>query len=220
MLIFNKKTTRKSCMLLLIIVGISLNALIFPVLVSHTNASTDWIIEPGRGWGPVSINMSEQQIISILGQPTRTTYGNTIPKDLFKSLHFASSVLMFKKNKMDNQYKLYGIVIRDNKSSTKEGIKLGSSIFEVVKIFGDTMKADIAATKGSTGKTILRGMELSITTVSEGQDIYVSSPDTLLLNTDYINIGISFNFAIDKKKPSTPKIEFITVKEIQSCKEY
>jgi hypothetical protein len=165
--------------------------IIFFLIIPSTylHADEKWIIEPGHNWGPINLNMTEDKVISLLGQPLDSKVTQTITGKITKLLFFRNASLLFLQQQKGGSPKLYQMIIRDNKSSTKEGIRIGSSIFDVIKIYGEYIKAN--RVKDKTGYHISRCMETNIHAFPMERFFETGSPDSLVLDINYRNKGAS-----------------------------
>ena len=193
--------------------------MLFLILTSiHLHADNKWIIDPGHNWGPINLNMTEENVILLLGHPLDSKTLQTTTGKISKFLYFQNASLLFIQQQKGSSPKLYQIIIRDKQSSTKEGIRIGSSIFDVINIYGEYIKAN--RVKDKSGYRILRCMEINIHAFPMDRFFETGSPDSLILDIYYRNLGIGFDINLSKKPiPWPPQVENIRIQEPQACLE-
>ena len=171
-------------------------------------AQASWVIEPGVGWGPLVLGMSESLASSHLGPPIRSSFSPTVtPPDAIKVVDYQTFSLTFLKNQSTGVYDLWSIVIRNRSARTREGVGPGSGINAVVRAYGDFWRANI------TGGAILQCMDTAIYGDPKG-----GSYSTLTLSIDYRNRGISFSFTpLLQGVSAALNVEHVTLSKVQAC---
>jgi len=172
-------------------------------------AQTNWIIEPGEGWGPLRIGMTEPNALGHLGRPKSVLIPpNVSPPGQIKLVLFDTVTLGFVRSGAD--YKLITITLTNKSAVTRAGIGVGASLHEVLKAYGDSWSANIV------GSRLLLCMEVSASSGTPGQPDF----SRVTLKVDYRNLGVSFEFArLRRGAPSTPTVESITVQAVKQCRE-
>jgi hypothetical protein len=163
-------------------------------------AQTGWTIEPGQGWGPVRIGMTQDEVVASLGQPLRTVLAQTpiLVADV------PGARLSFYRQGTGSVYLLEDIYVSDRTSATREGIRNGSTLHDVVRAYGDTLRANRVGTR----------FLLCVTTSHFSTD-----PGTLSLSMSvwYRNRGISFSFTFLEGVATVPLVDAISVSGPRPC---
>jgi hypothetical protein len=169
---------------------------------TQTHAQSEWLVTAGRGWGPYYLGMSEDFALRVSGpQFTRNT-------DPTAPLHFWKSVgafLTFSRQD-DKTYVLWTIDITDAGSVTREGIRVGSFLNDVVRTYGDSI--DNIVHNGKMQTCLLVNLW-----ADRPYPAAQANYERLGLNLEYLSRGIWFAFSStagsSTRIPSVTKITVI-----------
>jgi hypothetical protein len=116
-------------------IGVLLS-LLAALLAPSAEAQGPWLISAGRGWGPILLGMTEEAVMSALGQPDnpRTVSGSIV----FRK-YSSRGVVLFFSRPGGGDFTLGGIHITSPRFATREGIRVGSSLTDVVHAYGDSL---------------------------------------------------------------------------------
>jgi len=182
---------------------------------TQTYAQAGWLITPGRGWGPYYLGMTEDAALQVRGPRFNT---NSPVSDngflVWASWDSLRTTLRFAQQS-DSRYTLHDIVVTDTTSSTREGIRIGSPMGDVVRAYGD--QADNVVTGPGTLRVCLN------TLLSADRDPSAPSgqPDyrRLHLRLDYVNKGIEFSFwPMVDSGPGMPSVRTIQISAPRDCR--
>lgn len=102
--------------------------------------SSQWVIVPGEGWGPIRLGMTEQEVYAILGSPSEATgqrirrVGFLLPPRIRVTMRFGEPGAA-----VTQPPRLVDITMLDGPWRTPEGVGIGSSLSDVLKTYADTM---------------------------------------------------------------------------------
>lgn len=174
-----------------------------------SQAQTEWLITAGREWGPISLGMSEDDTIRILGSPlSRPSNGPGM-----HVLTYANATLFFSPG--SQTFVLESILITAPGSVTREGIRLGSSLAEVLRAYGDVFDNNRRLENGRFVSC------LSVILVGDRRPGREQVDYTVMhLTLEYLDRGIVFDFfsPISRDRPGTPMVSTITVTQPESCR--
>jgi len=106
------------------------------LLAASTQAQQAWLISAGQGWGPLYLGMSEDAVVSVLGQPRNPRGTPTAELDYWE---YGDFNLTFWRSSDNPAPTLSGIDITSPRSATREGVRVGSSLSAVLRAYGDSI---------------------------------------------------------------------------------
>jgi len=164
---------------------------------------TGWRVEPGVGYGPVQLNMTPDEVLAALGPPLKREES----PPLLLTLRYRGSHYWFTAPPPGESgpKRLTRIIVWDASAVTRGGIRIGSSVFRVVDIFGD-YSANVQTP--------------STTKVLECLETYIlrdNGPNNLLIRVFYLQLGIAFELALTSSRP-LPMVTSMWVRQPQACR--
>lgn len=124
-------------------------------LLSGTTPAVDpptnpTLIVAGDQLGPIRIGMSEPQVVRILGQPTEISDSGLVIWNLHWSEHSVWVVLLDKqrRGRTGSNGAVFSITTRSSAFRTKEGIRIGSSVEDVIRTLGKPPDSEQAGDEG------------------------------------------------------------------------
>lgn len=163
------------------VLAVSIICVGLPLGAGGAHAQSDWVIEPGEGVGPVRLGMTEGGVHAYLKQPAAVhARGN------FKTEDFQNLSVDYSRDHGSAPFRVSIIRITSGRKATASGVRLGSSVFDVVDAYGDSpgnIRRDgvSGAAVGCLGLAILKSDKAGVT-----------------LAFEYVNQGISFDTLIPR----------------------
>lgn len=178
------------------VLGVFLLAMLYGSLLAATSsAQPGWRVEPGAGYGPVRLGMTPDEVLASLGAPSNRRE----PGGTFLELGYRTSFYRFQAQR------LVHIIIWDRTATTRGGVRVGSTLSQVVDVFGDSYGANLQSSPGGQARNCL-GF-----TVEQ-----LPGPNRLRLTANYRHLGISFAFVLTDDS-TRPTVAEITVETPRAC---
>jgi hypothetical protein len=104
---------------------------------ARAQQTAGWLIVPGKSWGPLSIGDTENKVKSILGAPEDR-------KDTeFDSIwtYRTAQVFLIREGldaPANSPMKVWLIVVWDPAAVTREGVRIGARLQDVLRVYGDS----------------------------------------------------------------------------------
>jgi len=174
-------------------------------LIGDVEAQGGWIVDPGRGIGPLYVGMSYEEVLAAVGQPSGTSdivggqylFGrswryNQLGLDVKFEIDVAGSPDFNRDFRLVTSLDVWGRALR-----TRGNVGVGSTLTEVVRVFGDSLQF-------SGQSPNLRQCVVSNVAID-------SSTGEVSLWLNYIQTGIAFTFSPDGR------VQKMTVKRTAEC---
>lgn len=173
----------------------------------HTQPSSaqTWRVEPGIGYGPVRLGMSPDEVLGILGSPRE----RKDPSRWATTLTYSTSEYWFVARNVNEDppvKELFLITVWDRNATTRGGIRIGSTLFQVIDVFGDTR----ANLQTAADRRVLSCMDVLIHQAER------AGPNQLTLTVSYQQLGISFRFSVSNVAPR-PILSDMQVGRVGKC---
>lgn len=175
-----------------------------------TSAHHSWLISAGKDWGPIYLDMTEQNALNVLGPPQSRADSSEVNPAYIHTLYYHEAGLWFD-NKGTQGYLLSLIELIDSTSVTREGIRVGSALGSVMRTYGDI--GDNAKVRGTSAVQCLR---VSLFADRRGARAGQPSYDSPQLHLDYLDRGIGFDFT--PIGGGTPRVVSINVSQPTECR--
>jgi hypothetical protein len=107
---------------------VTLLLVLVPIELGHSQ--TEWPITPGKGWGPLYLGMSEDDAIQAIGKQPKKRLSKTT---VFHAIYYDTVTLVF-----NGRGGLARIEIRNRMAQTREGIRIGALLSDVIRVYGDS----------------------------------------------------------------------------------
>jgi hypothetical protein len=184
------------------VIRISILVLLLLTPVGGAWAQDIWIVDPGRGVGPLRIGMTQDDVLATVGKPSKeidaTVSEYLVGKhwrydqlgiDVKFDIDTSSQNISNTDFRSVTEFAVWGPALR-----TRGNVGVGSSLTEVIRIFGDSMPQFSGA---SARQCVITNVFLD------------SSTGAVSVVLNYAQIGISFNLSgegkvltMNVKKPS------------------
>ena len=153
-------------------------------------AQVTWLAEPGRGVGPLILGMSREEVVAMIGAPTRISdisvgqyllgksyQYNTLGLDVSFDIEFTPQGTRNLDFGYVTKFEVWGRVLK-----TRGGVGVGSTLAEVIRVFGDT-----SISSGRVGDPL----RLCVLT-----NVFLdASTADVRLYMNYLQQGIAFDFS-------------------------
>jgi hypothetical protein len=165
--------------------------------VGQQTPSSQWVIVPGQGWGPIRLGMTEQEVYAILGSPQRAAGSPNSRTVWFQDvlMHFDSAAQL-------RSFALYSPAWK-----TPEGIHVGSPLWSLLAAYGDSTNPQAPGHNTSC-------LSIDATYVKVEQQ---EPPGPHFLDFNYRARGVTFGFSYlagTRGKPlSYPTVSYISVEK-------
>lgn len=167
----------------------------------QAHAQNGWLIIPGRSWGPVLIGATESDVLKVAGQP-RHRRDTSAMQSIWEFGGW--SVTLIRPTAVDVLQVSY-IDVRDPSATTREGLKIGARLPDVLRIYGDV------------GDNLKPGLQTCLDIVINGnRDRRPVSYEEMRMLLDYLDRGIRFE--LSSSGTSGFHVTTITIRAPDRCK--
>ncbi|HLJ58963.1 MAG TPA: hypothetical protein VKZ50_04450 [bacterium] len=167
-------------------------------------AQTQWLIIPGKSWGPIVLGETQEQVRTVLGAPQRQDEGQ-----IASDWYYANATLVFNRRVSTNPtdvFQLWSIDIGDRSAVTREGVKIGTPLSLVLRTYGDTADNTRLGSVRDCLDVLIHADR------SRGQPNYASTVTRL----NYLDRGITFDLLASRT--GEPTVVNIGVRPAGECR--
>jgi hypothetical protein len=190
---------------LLVSVGFIFALLTLPSGTLH--AENQWVIVPGKGLGPVYLGMDDTEALTYFPKPERVQmFHEPSPgRTEYKRVSYRNGriELVFSRDTTASPYKLVIIDIYDKAYVTVQGVRVGSSIFEMFGAYGDTVN------------TVTQDSTVNFVQCMETSEIY--SIKSVRFTFRYRKQGIEFLVDLTRGSAAPPSVAAMTIFPPEGC---
>jgi hypothetical protein len=163
---------------------------VLAILDTASAQRSTWRITPGKGYGPISLGQTMDDVRAVAGTPMKLPGINNSTDKVWSYPGFS---IVFS----DTDGTVVFIGIEDRSSLANGGVHVGSTIDQVVDVYGDTSNG-LSRGQAQTPRCL---------------DISVRSGGEWTLTFDYWNKGIDFQFSVG----ASPRVREIEVFPPREC---